>query len=184
MWKRRIVEITTGRNSVLDLACGTGILSSMIAASGASVTGLDMTSEYLARSRGNALCQGNAEVLPFKDGMFDAVVSSYLAKYVDVNLVAGECKRVLQPGGMVVFHDFVCPKGAMRRFWNAYFAVLKAAGAFSRSWRPVFDQLDRVICSSCWVENVSSAMREHGFQNVKVSYLTFGTAAVVWGYRP
>jgi demethylmenaquinone methyltransferase/2-methoxy-6-polyprenyl-1,4-benzoquinol methylase len=182
-WKRRIVEIVGRRRSVLDLASGTGILSYMVSATGASVTGLDLTFEYLARSRSNPACQGTAEVLPFRDVTFDAVVSSYLAKYVDARLAVSECWRVLRPGGVAVFHDFACPKGAMRGLWNAYFAILRFAGVFSRSWRPVFAELDDVICRSHWVDKFSDAMREHGFQNVSVSYQTHGTAAIVWGYK-
>jgi demethylmenaquinone methyltransferase/2-methoxy-6-polyprenyl-1,4-benzoquinol methylase len=183
-WKRKIVEIARPRGNVLDLACGTGILSSMLASSGASVTGLDLTSEYLAVSRRKPACQGTAEVLPFRDGTFDAVVSSYLAKYVDLRLAVGECRRVLRPGGIAVFHDFACPQGAMRDIWSAYFAVLRLAGVFSKSWKPVFAELDDVICRSRWIEKVSEAMREAGFQDVNTSYRTLGTSAIVWGHRP
>lgn len=183
-WKRKIVEIARPRGNVLDLACGTGILSSMLASSGASVTGLDLTSEYLAVSRRNPACQGTAEVLPFRDGTFDAVVSSYLAKYVDLRLAVGECRRVLRPGGIAMFHDFACPQGAMRDIWSAYFTILRLAGVFSKSWKPVFAELDDVICRSCWIEKVSEEMREAGFQDVNTSYQTLGTSAIVWGHRP
>lgn len=183
-WKRKIVEMARPAGNVLDLACGTGILSSMLASNGASVIGLDLTSEYLAISRKNPACQGTAEALPFRDGMFDAVVSSYLAKYVDLHLAAIECRRVLKPGGIAVFHDFACPKGAMRGIWSVYFVILRLAGVFSKSWKPVFDELDYVICRSQWIEKVSEAMREVGFKDVSTSYQTLGTSAIVWGRRP
>jgi demethylmenaquinone methyltransferase/2-methoxy-6-polyprenyl-1,4-benzoquinol methylase len=182
-WKRRIAEIAGKRKSVLDLAAGTGILSSMMSSTGASVTGLDLTFEYLARSQANPACQGTAEVLPFRDNMFDAVVSSYLAKYVDASLVVDECWRVLGPGGIAVFHDFACPKGAMRGLWNVYFAILRLAGVFSKSWRPAFAELDGVICRSCWVGEFSEAMRARGFQDVNVGYQTLATSSIVWGYK-
>jgi len=182
-WKRRIAEIARGRRSVLDLASGTGILSSIISKAGASVTGLDLTFEYMARSPAKAACQGTAEVLPFRGGTFDAVVSSYLAKYVDAGLVLNESWRVLQPGGVAVFHDFACPKGAMRGLWDAYFAILRFAGVFYASWRPVFAELDDVICRSQWVDKFSEAMKGRGFQDVNIGYHTLGTAAMVWGYK-
>lgn len=182
-WKRKIVEIARPGDNILDLACGTGILSSTLASKGASVTGLDLTSEYLAISRKNPACQGTAEVLPFRDGIFDAVVSSYLAKYVDLRLAAGECRRVLKPGGIAVFHDFACPKGAMRDIWRAHFAILKVAGVFSKPWRPVFAELDDVICRSQWIEKAFEAMREVGFKDVSTSYQTLGTSAIVGGRR-
>lgn len=182
-WKRTIAGIAKGRRSVLDLASGTGILSSIISASGASVTGLDLTFEYLSRSPTRTACQGTAEVLPFRDRTFDAVVSSYLAKYVDPGPAVGEAWRVLQPGGIAIFHDFACPGGAMRGLWDAYFGILRLAGAFSKSWRPVFGELDGVICRSRWVERFSGAMREAGFCDVSVAHQTRGTSAIVWGYK-
>lgn len=182
-WKRRIAQTAGQRKRALDLASGTGILSSMFSTTGASVTGLDLTFEYLARSQVKTACQGTAEVLPFRDGTFDAVVSSYLAKYVDAGPVVSESWRVLQPGGVAIFHDFACPKGAMRGLWNAYFAILRFAGVFSSSWRPVFAELDDVICQSHWVEKFSEAMQERGFQDVNASYQTLGTSAIVWGYK-
>jgi demethylmenaquinone methyltransferase / 2-methoxy-6-polyprenyl-1,4-benzoquinol methylase len=182
-WKQRIVEIAGKRNNVLDLASGTGILSSMVSATGASVAGLDLTFEYLTRSSASVVCQGTAEVLPFKDATFDAIVSSYLVKYIDARLVVDECWRVLQPGGVVILHDFTCPTGAMYGLWRAYFEILRLAGLFLKSWRPVFAELDDIICRSNWVEKVSEAMREDGFPSVKVSYHTLGTAAIVWGYK-
>lgn len=183
-WKRKIVDMAPQGGIVLDLACGTGILSSMLASSGASVTGLDLTLEYLAISPRNPACQGTAEVMPFRDRMFDAVMSSYLAKYVDLRSVVGECRRVLKPGGVAVFHDFACPKGAMRDVWSAYFGVLRLGGIFSKSWRPVFAELDDVICRSCWIEKASESMRDAGFHDVSTSHQTLGTSAIVWGRTP
>lgn len=189
-WKRRILDLVTdGRQGpVLDLACGTGILSRMVRGRGRPVAGLDLASGYLeiARQRmGPALAQGTAEVLPYRDGIFDAVVSSYLTKYVDVQAVVAECWRVLAPGGIAVFHDFTCPESvAVRCLWSLYFAILKLAGVFAKSWKPVFDDLDRVITESRWVEDTVKAMQERGFQGVDHRRYTLGTAAIVWGRKP
>jgi demethylmenaquinone methyltransferase/2-methoxy-6-polyprenyl-1,4-benzoquinol methylase len=129
--------------------------------------------------------QGNAEVLPYRDGVFDAIVSSYLAKYVDAELLAGECWRVLAPGGIAVFHDFTCPRGAaMRRLWDAYFSLLRLAGRPLKSWRPVFEGLDAVICESDWVDKMADAMKKRGFSDVRFSSHTGGTAAIVEGRKP
>lgn len=182
-WKHRIVSLIDRHENVLDLASGTGILSSMIKDEGISVTGLDLSSEYLARSRTGRVCQGTAELLPFKGGTFDAVVSSYLAKYVNIELTMSECWRILKHDGIAVFHDFACPAGAMYGLWKAYFSILRPIGLFSKSWRPVFEQLDDVICQSGWVHKVPEAMKEYGYQNINVSYHTFGTAAIVWGFK-
>ncbi|HXV45449.1 MAG TPA: methyltransferase domain-containing protein, partial [Nitrososphaera sp.] len=87
-WKCEIIKAVGSKNSVLELACGTGVLSSMLAAAGKSVVGIDLSFEYLYRSKRRLqAAQGTAEVLPYRDGSFDAVASSYLAKYVDARSV-------------------------------------------------------------------------------------------------
>lgn len=195
-WKREIIKIAArSRNAgpVLDLACGTGILSSMLRDAGMEpAAGLDLTLDYMrlaSRRMGAAgplFAQGTAEVLPYRDGAFGAVVSSYLAKYVDVPMLVGECWRVLRPGGVMVMHDFTCPSSsAMRALWDTYFAVLRATGVlFARSWKPVFDDLDRVICSSRWAQQAVGAMEERGFADIMIKNYTGGTAAIVAGCRP
>lgn len=187
-WKRRIVErVGPGHPRVLDLACGTGILSSMLQGEGKQVAGLDLTFDYLrlaGRKIGPVFAQGNAEVLPYRDGVFDATVSSYLAKYVDAELLVDECWRILSPGGIAVFHDFTCPRGAMRSLWGAYFSLLRLAGPFSKPWKPVFDDLDGVICESGWTDKVIAAMEKRGFADIKCNHYTFGTAAIVEGTKP
>jgi SAM-dependent methyltransferase len=60
-----------GRRCALDLACGTGRLSTHIPAD--SVVGLDISKEMLAtaRQRGLAVVRGDGNALPFASGTFD-----------------------------------------------------------------------------------------------------------------
>jgi demethylmenaquinone methyltransferase/2-methoxy-6-polyprenyl-1,4-benzoquinol methylase len=186
-WKRKILEAIGSGNSVLELACGTGVLYSMLAGAGKSVVGIDLTFEYLRASKRNlraAIAQGTAEVLPYRNESFDAVASSYLAKYVDVERVVDECWRVLRPGGVAVFHDFTYPGGAMRGLWNAHFALLRLAGRFVASWKAVFEQLDGVIKNSDWAGQTANALESRGFRNVNCRYYTAGTAAIVSAEKP
>jgi len=186
-WKHEIVKTVGGRTSVLELACGTGILSSMLARAGKRVTGIDLVFEYLRLSRHKVcanIAQGTAEVLPYRNESFDAVVSSYLPKYVDIQTVVKECWRALMPGGLVVFHDFTYPKGTMRSLWNTYFAILRAVGRIVTSWKTVFDQLDDVIKNSDWVDKTTSALYASGFHHVSCRYYTAGTAAIVTAEKP
>ncbi|HEX7033732.1 MAG TPA: methyltransferase domain-containing protein [Nitrososphaera sp.] len=186
-WKREIVKAIGERNSVLELACGTGILSLMLARAGKSVTGIDLVFEYLRASRHKVcteVAQGTAEILPYRNESFDAVVSSYLAKYVDIQRVVKECWRTLMPGGVVVFHDFTYPGGIMRSLWNAHFAILGAAGRIITSWKAVFDQLADIIKHSDWVEKTTSALYDSGFHHVSCRYYTAGTVAIVSAEKP
>jgi demethylmenaquinone methyltransferase/2-methoxy-6-polyprenyl-1,4-benzoquinol methylase len=186
-WKREIIKATGGRNHVLELACGTGVLSLMLIGAGKSVVGVDLSFEYLRTSRRKlqaAVAQGTAEVLPYRTQSFDAVASSYLAKYIDVQSVVDECWRILRPGGVAVFHDFTYPDGVMRGLWKAHFTMLRMAGRFVPSWRTVFEQLDGVIESSGWADQMTDTLRRGGFRNVDCKYYTGGTAAIVSAEKP
>jgi SAM-dependent methyltransferase len=104
-------KIAAGQR-VLDVACGTGVVAITAARAGARVSGLDLTPQLLERARENArlatveidLREGDAEELPFNDGLFDVVVSQFghmFAPRPDVAL--NEMLRVLKPGGTIAF---------------------------------------------------------------------------------
>lgn len=97
---------------VLDVACGTGVVAVTAARAGATVTGLDMTPELLARARENAKIagvsiawhEGDVEALPFDNDTFDVVVSQFghiFAPRPDVAIA--QMLRVLKPGGTIAF---------------------------------------------------------------------------------
>jgi demethylmenaquinone methyltransferase / 2-methoxy-6-polyprenyl-1,4-benzoquinol methylase len=186
-WKHQIIKAVSHRSHILELACGTGILSSMLAERGKSVAGIDLTFEYLLalkRKLKMPIAQGTAEVLPYRDESFDAMVSSYLSKYVDIQKVIDECWRVLRPGGIVVFHDFTYPRGLICNLWNLYFELLRLAGRFVTPWKVVFGQLDDVIKKSDWVDRTIHALRNRKFHNVNCRFYTAGTSAIVSAERP
>jgi demethylmenaquinone methyltransferase/2-methoxy-6-polyprenyl-1,4-benzoquinol methylase len=191
IWKAKVTAAVASKNIILDLACGTGFLTSMLASAEKVVVGLDLSLGYLAESRKNGsrhnfqATQGTAEVLPYRDSQFDAVVSSYLAKYVDIRNVVRECERVLRPGGIVVFHDFTLPSRTMMRLlWQFYFRVLTVTGLFMPPWRTVFRELEGVIERSRWEEKTLEALKEFGFVKVTLRYYTGGTAAIISAEKP
>ena len=186
-WKHEIIRAVSYRSHILELACGTGILSSMLAEKGKSVTGIDLTFEYLVtlkRKLKMHIVQGTAEVLPYRDESFDAMISSYLAKYVDVRKVIDECWRVLKPGGIVLFHDFTYPTGLMCNLWRMYFGLLRLAGRLVTSWKVVFAQLDDVIKKTDWVDQTICALENRKFQNVNCRCYTAHTSAIVSAEKP
>jgi SAM-dependent methyltransferase len=93
---------------VLDVACGTGNAAIPAAAAGAVATGLDITPELFEDARRNAAAagvevawvEGDAQDMPFADGSFDVVVSTFGCMFApDHRRAAGEIARVLAPGG-------------------------------------------------------------------------------------
>jgi demethylmenaquinone methyltransferase/2-methoxy-6-polyprenyl-1,4-benzoquinol methylase len=181
-WKREIIRAVDNYSHILELACGTGILSSMLAKKGKNIAGIDLTFEYLRelKCKLNAhIVQGTAESLPYRSESFDAIVSSYVAKYVDIPEVIDECWRVLRPGGVAIFHDFIYPNGLIRSLWKAYFALLRLTGLFVVSWKVVFEQLDDTIKRSDWVDRTMYVFEKKKFQKISCKLYAAGTAAIV-----
>jgi len=99
-------SIASGQR-VLDVACGTGALTVAVAgrvSPGGAVLGLDANPEMLAVARRKhpdiEWHDGRAELLPFADAAFDAVVSQFGLMFFDGRVAAlREMQRVLRPGG-------------------------------------------------------------------------------------
>jgi ubiquinone/menaquinone biosynthesis C-methylase UbiE len=120
----------TGR--ILDVACGTGVVTAALAPGAAEIVGVDASADMLARAR--ARCDGignagfrtaDAEDLPFPDGAFDGVVSRLAVHHFarPERVVAG-IARVLRPGGRSVIVDVVAPEDQDRaRLMNAIEAL-------------------------------------------------------------
>jgi ubiquinone/menaquinone biosynthesis C-methylase UbiE len=99
--------------SILDMGCGTGRFTVPLAATGADVTGLDLTQAMLDRTALKlqdahltaVLQQGDMAQLPFPDESFDVVVSMLALMHIplaDRQAVFLEAARVLKPGGRVL----------------------------------------------------------------------------------
>jgi ubiquinone/menaquinone biosynthesis C-methylase UbiE len=106
---------------LLDVGCGTGHFLREVKANypRLEVTGLDLSAHYLAVARRELrswsrarFVVGAAETMPFADGQFDAISCMYLFHELPSGVrrsVVGEIRRVLRPGGMVVFVDSLQP---------------------------------------------------------------------------
>ena len=108
---------------VLDLGCGTGVLTRMIAdqlnaeAGGISL-GIDAAAKMInvaRKKRESETCHfevAAAEVLPFENSSFDAVVSSLFFHHVPLDLKEkslSEAFRVLRPKGRLIIADMHTP---------------------------------------------------------------------------
>src|SRR5437588_3241039 len=98
--------------TVLDVACGTGVVAITAARRGARVTGLDLTPELLEKARENSRTagvdvdwrEGDVEKLPFENAVFDAVLSQFGHIFAPrPNVAVAEMLRVLKPGGTIAF---------------------------------------------------------------------------------
>ncbi|NEB05413.1 class I SAM-dependent methyltransferase [Streptomyces sp. SID13726] len=103
--------IPSGTGRLLDVACGTGIVTRRLAAARPAirVTGADLTygmARVAAVRLPGTVVLADSRALPFPDGTFDAVTSVWLLHLLDrpedVRAVVAECARVLRPGGVYV----------------------------------------------------------------------------------
>jgi len=93
---------------VLDVACGTGGVALRAARAGASVVGIDISADQLAKARRAAdneglairFDEGDCQELPYADAEFDAVASAFGVIFApDQERAASELARVCRSGG-------------------------------------------------------------------------------------
>jgi ubiquinone/menaquinone biosynthesis C-methylase UbiE len=92
--------------SLVDVACGTAIVTTRLRRPGRTVVGVDRSAGMLAVAAGRlpgALVQGDATRLPLGSATVDAVVLIWLLHLVpDPASVIAEAARILRPGGVLI----------------------------------------------------------------------------------
>jgi ubiquinone/menaquinone biosynthesis C-methylase UbiE len=124
---------------VLDLCCGTGVVTAAAAERGADVIGLDFSSAMLAEARRRhphlRFEEGDAEALPYADASFDAAVSNFGIHHVPrPERAVGEALRVLRPGGRFAFTTWAAPDQNIA--WRLLFDAIRAHGDLNAANTP------------------------------------------------
>jgi ubiquinone/menaquinone biosynthesis C-methylase UbiE len=111
-----------GEGTILDVACGPGIITAALAEKAREVVAFDLTPEMLEHARrrcANAgltnvtFREGSATDLPFATSSFDAVVSRLaIHHFTEPRRVFDEMFRVLRPDGTLVVADVVSSENA------------------------------------------------------------------------
>jgi len=106
-FKLKMLEMVSanGRGRVLDIGCGSGMISAKLQAAGWDVCGIDISQEGVRKycGRGFAGIVSDAERnLPFKDQTFDAVwISEVIEHLVDYRNLLREIGRIVKKSGRV-----------------------------------------------------------------------------------
>ncbi len=194
-WKEALLDLLDRPRRVLDLACGTGILTFMLRDRfpEVEVVGVDMTEEYLEVARRRAseredsrvrFLLSPAEEAPLS-GRFDAIVSCYLPKFADLGRLIPRLAERLEGGGLLAMQDFVHPEDPIvARAWRWGFKQqLKWVRRNLPEAVEMFERLPELIRESRWVGEMTELMREHGLREVTRRDLNNGQLAMVWGRK-
>jgi ubiquinone/menaquinone biosynthesis C-methylase UbiE len=111
-WRRLIIEVAgEAPLDALDIGCGTGFLSILLAERGHRVTGVDVAPAMLAEARAKADGQGlvlnfiqaDAEALRLPDDSVDLIIERHVLWTLPHPEVAlGDWRRLLRPDGRLV----------------------------------------------------------------------------------
>jgi len=162
---RRLKEIVSDLvepdDTVLECACGTGLLSAVIAEKCRQLTATDFSEKMLKRAEKNCrsfrnitYAQADITALSFADGSFDKVVAANVIHLLDNPLAAiSELNRVCKDGGMLIIPTYMNKddKGKTNGFSGA---VGKAGADFKRQFT---------------VESYRQFFLDAGYPDVKVS---------------
>jgi demethylmenaquinone methyltransferase/2-methoxy-6-polyprenyl-1,4-benzoquinol methylase len=185
---------------VADVATGTAAIAIDLAARhGCKVIGVDQSEAMLDQGRRRLadaglehlveLRRGEAESLPLEDGSVDALVHSYLLRYVDdVPATLRELARPVRPGGTVASLEFGVPGGPWYPAWWAWSRVGLPAGGLvaGDGWYATGRFLGPSI-ETFWrrfpLEEQLAAWSAAGLCDLRVQRLSLGGGVIIRGTK-
>jgi ubiquinone/menaquinone biosynthesis C-methylase UbiE len=139
--KKIVTDLIEPDDTVLECACGTGLLSAVIAAKCRQLTATDFSRKMLKKAEKNcaafhniAFAQADITALSYPDGGFDKVVAGNVIHLLGNPLTAlSELNRVCKDGGMLIIPTYMNKdsKGKTSCFAGA---VGKAGADFKRQF--------------------------------------------------
>jgi ubiquinone/menaquinone biosynthesis C-methylase UbiE len=155
--------VATGMR-VLDLCCGTGVVTAAAVARDARPVGLDFSAAMLAEARKAhpqpQFDQADAEALPYADENFAAVVANFGVHHLPSPAKAlAEAGRVLSPDGRIAFTTWAAP--AENIAWRLLFDAIRDHGDPDAAKTPPSGG------NLGTTEAVLHLLREAGFANIR-----------------
>jgi ubiquinone/menaquinone biosynthesis C-methylase UbiE len=186
--KQRIANTYVhGGMRVLEIGCGTGTLTTMMAARGALVTGIDASPAMLNEAEKKVVHQHLEECVTlkymdaaligdrFSEGAFDLIVSTLVFSEFPPDLqryVLEACKKLLAPQGQLLIADEVSPAQALAKvfFYLVRLPLVLLTWLLTRT-------------STAALQDFEAVLEQAGFRaHAAVSYL--GGSFILYEIRP
>ena len=199
VWRKKVGKFLPQKQKlhVLDVATGTADLLIYMRETNpavASGVGIDMAEQMLAIGREKlakkgldqqfTLRTGNAEAIPFSDNQFDAATISFgIRNVTDVPKALREMHRVLKPGGRALILEFSLPNNnLLRTLYLFYFRnILPKIGGLISGDFYAYKYLNNTVETFPYGKDFCKLMEYAGFNNVRMTPLTFGIATIYYG---
>ncbi|MCG8597427.1 MAG: class I SAM-dependent methyltransferase [Kiloniellales bacterium] len=170
--------LPAARGRVLEIGIGSGLNLPFYGSEVVSVVGVDPSEALLALARGRLqdapfaveLLARSAEALPFEAGRFDSAVTTWtLCSVPDARSALAELRRVLKPGGELLFVEH---------------GRAEAPGVVA--WQDRLNGLWGRLAGGCNINRPIAAMiRDAGFriEDLETGHLVAGPKLVTYLYR-
>jgi demethylmenaquinone methyltransferase/2-methoxy-6-polyprenyl-1,4-benzoquinol methylase len=197
-WKRKLVAMASveAHHEVLDLACGTGDITFLLAERliEGRVLGVDIIPDMIEIANRKRVLRGVSNVsfqvadaccLNLAADSFDRITVGYGIRNVpDISLLLREVHRFLKPGGRFLSLDFSKPSNTLYR--EAYLRYLNAVGSFFGRLLhgdPVYRYIAESLRLYPGHHRIQEMMKAAGF--VETGFITFlgGATAINFGCK-
>ena len=167
-WERRVRLLSAHLNSkmcVLEIGCGTGLLTKELQNSNADVNAIDISPDLLdiakkrIKSKNIKFKLDNAYDLSFDDESFDTVIGSSILHHLNIKKALVEFYRVLKPGGTIYFTE--------PNMLNPIIAVQKNIPFIKKLMGDTPDETAFIK----W--KIISLLKKHKFKNIEVTSFDF-----------
>ena len=180
LWNRKVVRATGLRpgDAALDLACGTGSLTRVLAdavGQTGSVLGVDFSPEMLRAAKARPAPNVEYELGDATDlagvpsGRFDAATIAYGARNIpDLDGLFAEMNRVLRPGGRAVCLEIARPAGRIPgAFYGLWFdRIVPKVGGLISGDASAYSYLPQSVKEFVAPDELAVIMERNGLQNV------------------
>jgi demethylmenaquinone methyltransferase/2-methoxy-6-polyprenyl-1,4-benzoquinol methylase len=201
-WRRRAIHSLQSLDNpvILDLGAGTGDLTFMAAAQSrgrARVIGLDFSQPMLRLAQkkrsvvnfadktsfvvGSALCS------PFKEQVFDAVMTAFVLRNVsDLSVFFTDAFRVTKAGGRLVSLDMFPPSSSwFSPFYGIYFyGVVPWIGGLLAGDRNAYSYLSRSVRHFDSPEKVGEIIEACGYRRLQIQKFLNGAVCMHSAEKP